>query len=299
MFMNNSLTRFAWLSIIAAIVTISLKVFAYFVTGSVGLLSDALESFVNLAAAVLALIMLRIALKPPDEEHMYGHSKAEYFSSIVEGVLITVASISIIIPAVNRLLNPQALEQPVLGLIISSIASLVNFIVAYLLLKAGKKYHSITLEADSQHLFTDVWTSIGVIIGVSAVALTGIYILDPVIAIIVAINIIYTGGKLMKRSVMGFMDTAISKEEQAAVFKILNKYEKGGLQFHGFRTRQSASRRFVSFHVLVPGKWTVQKSHDFVEKIECEIRKFVPKITVTTHLEPIEDKKAWNDTSID
>lgn len=297
--MNNNLTRFAWLSITAAIVTISLKAFAYSITGSVGLLSDALESFINLAAAVLALIMLRIALKPPDKEHMYGHSKAEYFSSIVEGILITIASISIIIPAINRLLNPQAITQPVVGLIISSIASIVNLIVASLLLKAGKKYNSITLEADAQHLFTDVWTSVGVIIGVSAVALTGIYILDPVIAIIVAINIVFTGGKIMKRSVMGFMDTAISKDEQATILKILNEYEKEGLKFHGLRTRQSAARRFVSFHVLVPGRWTVRKSHDYVEKIESEIRKSIPKVTVTTHLEPVEDKKSWNDEGID
>lgn len=295
---NNSLTRFAWLSIAAAIITIGLKSFAYYITGSVGLLSDALESFVNLAAAVLALAMIKIAERPPDEEHMYGHSKAEYFSSIVEGILITIASISIIIPAVNRLLNPQAITQPLLGLIISTVASIVNLIVASLLLKAGKKYDSITLEADARHLFTDVWTSAGVIVGVSAVALTGIYILDPVIAIIVAVNIIFTGGKIMKRSVMGFMDTAISKDEQVGILKILNEYKKEGLKFHGLRTRQSAARRFVSFHVLFPGKWTIRKSHDYVEKIESEIRKSIPKITVTTHLEPVEDKKSWNDEEI-
>lgn len=297
--MSKNLSSFAYLSIIAAVLTISLKFLAYLLTGSVGLLSDAIESVVNLAAAILALFMLKWAAKPPDEEHMYGHTKAEYFSSIVEGVLITIASITIIIPSVNRLLNPQVIEQPLLGLIISAFASIINFAVASLLLRAGKKYNSITLDADAHHLFTDVWTSVGVIIGVSVVAITGIYIFDPIIAIIVAINIIYTGWKLIKRSVMGFMDVSISTEEQKIITDIIAQYEKEGLKFHGIRTRQSAARRFVTFHVLVPGKWSVQKSHDWVEKIEKDIRNAISQITVTTHLEPVEDKKSWNDEGID
>ncbi|MDO8657140.1 MAG: cation diffusion facilitator family transporter [Candidatus Levybacteria bacterium] len=297
--MDKRLDRFVWISIGAAILTITLKGSAYFITGSVGLLSDALESFVNLAAATFALFIIKIAVKPPDEEHMYGHSKAEYFSSVIEGILIIVASVSIIIPTVSRLFNPQALEQPILGLIISAIASIVNLTVATLLLRAGKKYRSITLEADAHHLFTDVWTSVGVIIGVSAVAITGLYILDPVIAIVVGVNIIYTGVKLIKRSIMGFMDVSISAPEQKIIQDILVKYEKKGLKFHGIRTRQSAFRRFVSLHVLAPGSWSIQKGHDWVEKVEIEIRKTIPAITVTTHLEPLEDKKSWNDEGID
>lgn len=297
--MNNSLSRFAYLSITAAIVTITLKAFAYYVTGSVGLLSDALESVVNLIAATLALFMLKWAAKPPDEDHMYGHNKAEYFSSIIEGVLIVIAAASIIYAATNRLFHPREIEQVFLGLFITAVASLINFVVAYSLLKAGKKYHSITLEADAHHLFTDVLTSVGVIVGILAVSITKINVLDPIIAILIGLNIVVTGGKIMKRSVMGFMDTAISKDERATVLKILNKHEKEGLKFHGIRTRQSAARRFVSFHVLFPGKWTVRKSHDYAEKIESEIRRSIPNVTVTTHLEPVEDKKSWNDTEID
>ncbi|MCL4415583.1 MAG: cation diffusion facilitator family transporter [Patescibacteria group bacterium] len=297
--MNGGLTRFAWLSITAAIVTIGLKAFAYYVTGSVGLLSDALESIVNLVAASFALLMLKWAAKPPDEDHMYGHNKAEYFSSIIEGILIVVAAVSIIYTATDRLFHPRGIEQVFLGLFISSFASLINFVVAYSLLKAGKKYHSITLEADAHHLFTDVWTSIGVIVGVFAVSVTKINALDPIIAILVGLNIVYTGIKIMKRSVMGFMDVSISKEEQAIIIKIFNDYEKSGLKFHGLRTRQSAARRFISFHVLFPGKWSVQKSHNYAEKIECDIRKSIPNVTVTTHLEPVEDRKSWNDEGID
>lgn len=296
---NKSLTRFAWLAIAGAVVTIALKAAAYFLTGSVGLLSDALESVVNLVAAVIALAALTIARKPPDEEHSYGHTKAEYFSSIIEGVLIIVAAIVIGYAAVERLINPQAIEQANIGLIVAAVASVINFVIARQLLKAGKKYSSITLEADAHHLFTDVWTSVGVIVGVGIVALTGITMLDPIIALLVAVNIVYTGYQLIKRSALGFMDTAIAQEERDTLRLILEKHTSGEIQYHGLLTRQSGMRRFISFHLLVPGTWSVQKGHDLAEEVEKEIRDAIPRVTVLVHIEPIGDKRSYEDISID
>ena len=246
-FMERSdLKRFALLSIFAAIVTISLKGAAYLFTDSVGLLSDALESLVNLAAALMALAMLTIAARPPDEEHAYGHGKAEYFASGVEGALILLAAASICWTAVRRLLNPQPLEQIGLGLILSTLASLMNFAVARILLWAGRKYHSITLEADAQHLMTDVWTSVGVVIGIGAVAFTGWQPLDPIIALLIAANIIWSGVKLVRRSVLGLMDTALPDVTQTAIREVLDRYVQSGIQYHALRTRQAGSRQFVS-----------------------------------------------------
>jgi len=298
--MNRTpLTRFAWLAIAGAVITIALKTAAYFLTGSVGLLSDALESVVNLVAAVIALAALTIAHRPPDEEHSYGHTKAEYFSSIIEGVLIIVAAIVIGYASIERLFNPQAIELVNIGLIIATLASVVNFFIARALLKAGKKYNSITLEADAHHLFTDVWTSVGVIVGVGIVAITNITMLDPIIALLVALNIVYTGYQLIKRSALGFMDTAIAQEERDKIRLILEKHTGKTIQYHGLRTRQSGRRRFISFHLLVPGTWSVQKGHDLAEAVEKDIRDAIPDVTVLTHLEPIDDEKSYEDISID
>lgn len=296
---NKPLTRFAWLSIGAAIVTITLKTVAYFLTGSVGLLSDALESVVNLVAAIIALFSLRIASRPPDEEHNFGHTKAEYFASIAEGGLIIFAAITIGFTAVDRLFHPKPVEQIGIGLLVSAVASIVNLIIAIQLLRAGRKYHSITLRADANHLFTDVWTSVGVIVGVGLVSLTGKTILDPIVALLIAANIVYTGYQLIKQSALGFMDSAISKEEQNTVQQILNKHSGKDFQFHALNTRQSGQRRFVSVHLLVPGKWSIQKGHDLTEKIEIDIVKNIPYVTVFTHIEPIEDKKSYKDISLD
>lgn len=296
---KHSLTKFAWFSIFTAIATISLKSLAYLLTGSVGLLSDAIESLVNLAAAIIALMMLKIAEQPPDEEHGYGHSKAEYFASITEGFFIFVAAIAITLSAVDRIIHPKIIEQAFLGLAISVIASIINYIVSKKLLRVGKKHHSITLEADGHHLMTDVITSIGVIIAVFLVAITGWQILDPIIAILVAVNIIFTGFSLMKRSVLGLLDTSISREELNIVRSVFDRYRLQGLEFHGLRTRQSAQRRFIDFHVLVPGNWTVKKGHDLLEKIEKEIRGSIEKATISTHLEPIEDPSSLEDISIE
>lgn len=294
-----SLRRFAWLSIGAAIVTIALKAAAYLLTGSVGLLSDALESLVNLAAAMMALAMLTLAARPPDEEHAYGHSKAEYFASGAEGALVVLAAVSIGWAAWPRLLDPQPIQQAGLGLGISVGASLINLVVARILLHAGRRYHSITLEADAHHLMTDVWTSAGVVLGVGAVMFTGWERLDPLIALLVAANIIWTGVQLVRRSALGLLDTALPESERVAVRQILERYQQEGAQFHALRTRQAAARRFVSVHILVPGAWTVDHGHRLLEQIEREIRQAVPNVTVFTHLEPLEDPSAWEDTQLD
>lgn len=296
---TQSLAKYAWLSIAAALVTIILKLSAYFVTGSVGLLSDAVESFVNLAAAGFALFAIKLAEKPPDEEHMYGHSKIEYFSSIFEGILILLAALAIGWTAVDRIIHPRAIEQALLGLVISTGASLVNLFVALKLLGIGKKHNSIIFEADAHHLLTDVWTSIGVIAGVFLVSVTHIQILDPIIAIIVAINIVVTGIVLMRRSAIGLMDSAISKEEHEKIVAYLQTFEDKKIRYHAMRTRQSGMRKFITLHVLVPGNWSVQKGHDLLEEIEQGIRGIVPRITVTTHLEPIDDPVSLKDINID
>jgi len=296
---RSSLTRYAWLSIGAAVTTIALKTTAYFLTGSVGLLSDALESGVNLVGAMMALAMLTIAARPADEDHTYGHSKAEYFSSGVEGTLILIAAVSIVATAIPRLISPKPIEQLGLGLGISVAASLVNLIVARILLKAGKLHNSITLEADAQHLMTDVWTSVGVLAGVGLVALTGWERLDPIVAFIVAANIVWSGVHIVRKSALGLMDTALPIKEQAILKGILEKYTKNGVEYHALRTRESGSRQFVSFHVLVPGKWTVQRGHRLLESIEADIRRAMPSVTVFTHLESLNDPASWEDTNLD
>lgn len=296
---RSSLTRFAWLSIAAAVLTIGLKAAAYILTGSIGLLSDALESLVNLVGALMALAMLTIAARPADEEHAYGHSKAEYFSSGVEGTLILIAAASIGIAAVQRLVIPKPLEQIGLGLGVSVAASLINLGVALILLKAAKHYHSITLEANAHHLLTDVWTSAGVLIGVGAVALTGWERLDPVVVLIVAGNIVWSGVRIVRQSVLGLMDTAWPIEERKVLYKILEPYVQTGVQYHALRTRQAGARRFVSLHVLVPGEWTVQRSHHLLEKIETDIRQALPHVVVFTHVEPLNDLASWNDMVLD
>ena len=296
---RSSLTRFAWLSIAAAILTIALKAIAYLLTSSVGLLSDALESFVNLVGALMALAMLTIAARPADEDHAYGHSKAEYFSSGVEGTLILIAAVSIGVAASQRLLAPKPLEQIGLGVGVSIVASLVNLFVARVLLRASKHYHSITLEANAQHLMTDVWTSAGVLAGVGAVALTGWERLDPSVAFIVAGNIIWAGVAIVRKSVLGLMDTALPVEQQKLVQSVLEPHTQNGVEFHALRTRQSGARQFVSFHVIVPGRWTVQRGHQLLESIEADIRRALPNVTVFTHLESLNDPASWDDTNLD
>ncbi len=294
-----SLKRYAWLSIFAALATILLKGVAWWVTDSVGLLSDALESFVNLAGAMMALAMLHIAEQPADENHAYGHGKAEYFSSGFEGFLIFLAAIAIAVTAIERLLHPQPIEQLGIGLVVSVIASLINLFTARILLDTGRKHRSMTLEADAHHLMTDVWTSAGVIVGVGAVALTGWLWLDPVLALLVAVNIIWTGWKLLHRSAAGLMDVALPAEDHAHVVAVLARYQEQGIDYHALRTRESGARRFVELHVLVPGAWTVQQGHELAERLESDIRGALPRTTVITHLEPLEDPVSHDDIALD
>ena len=280
----SPLTRFAWLSIAAAVVTIALKLVAYRLTGSVGLLSDAIESVVNLVGGIMALAMLTVAARPADEDHPYGHGKAEYFSSGVEGTLILLAAASIAYASVGRLITPKPLEQIGLGLVVSVLASLVNLGVALLLRQVAHQRNSITLEANAQHLLTDVWTSAGVLLGVGAVALTGWQWLDPIVALLVAANIVWTGVGIVRRSTAGLMDAALSPADQAVVSKALQIHESGGVRFEALQTRQSGAYKFVSLHVLVPGEWTARRSHQLLDLIESDIRQALPGASVITHL---------------
>ena len=263
------------------------------------MLSDAIESFVNLVGAIMALAMLTIAAIPPDQSHMYGHGKAEYFSSTLEGILILAASAGIIITSIPRLVHPRPLEGLGIGLAVSAVASVINFIVSRTLMQVGTKQNSITLEADARHLKTDVWTSGGVLIGIAIVAVTGWYIIDPIIALLVAVNIIWTGVQLVWRSVEGLMDASLSAPDQELIEKVMVKYRKKGVEFHALRTRQAAARRFVTVHMLVPGVWTVHDAHHIAENFESDVRKALGVANVVTHLEPMEDKISMNDVPLD
>jgi cation diffusion facilitator family transporter len=295
----RALVTYAWVSIGAAIATICLKGAAYWLTGSVGLLSDAMESLVNLAGALMALTMIKIAARPPDEEHAYGYTKAEYFSSGFEGGMIFLAAIAIGVAAMERLLSPHALEQLGLGMAVSAAATAVNLMVGRLLIRVGRRRNSIALEADGHHLMTDVWTSVGVIIALLAVLATDWQWLDPLIGIAVALNILWVGYRLLKRSALGLLDRALPAEGRRAIHEVLARYGELGAQFHALRTRQAAGRSFVSVHVLVPGAWTVQHGHDLVERIERDIRDVVPAAVVFTHLEPAEDPASFLDEEFD
>ena len=294
-----SLAKWAWLSIAAAVVTIALKSSAYLLTGSVGLLSDALESVVNLVAAVLALVALSIAARPADETHQYGHGKVEYFSAGAEGLMILIASLLIVASAVERLVNPQPLEELGVGLAITLVATVINGVVGFLVLRAGRQHRSITLVADGKHLLTDVWTSVGVVVGVGLVALTGWLPLDSLVAIGVAINILWTGFSLMRHSMNGLMDHAMPSAEvesvTAALRSVSSEFPAGDVEFHAVQTREAGRERFVSMPVLVPGEWTVAQGHDLLEQVERAVDEAVLGAHVQTHIEPREDPRSYED----
>ncbi|HXI36408.1 MAG TPA: cation diffusion facilitator family transporter [Burkholderiales bacterium] len=297
---STGLERYAWLSIGTAVVTLVIKWAAWWLTGSVGLLSDALEAFVNLGAALMALWMLRVAASPPDEKHPYGLSKAEYFAAAVEGTLIVLAAAAIIAAALPRLAQPKPIDTPLLGLALGTLAAIFNLVVARLLIRAGRENHSITLEADGHHLMTDVWTSAGVVGGVAIVWASGWLILDPLIAIAVGINIIWTGVGLMRRSVLGLLDAAIPGDDLHEIDKLFREYgERYGVAFHALRTRQAGARRFVTFHLLVPDAWTVKRAHELSEELESRIRSLVPNANLVTHIEPISDPASYDDEPLD
>lgn len=285
-------------AIAAALITIVMKVVAYLLTGSVGLFSDAAESLVNLLASVTALISLWYAARPVDADHTYGHEKIVYFSSGLEGVLIAAAALGIGQYAVRRLIHPVALEQLGLGTLIALAASVVNFVVAQWLLRVGRKHGSIVLEADGHHLMTDVWTSVAVVIGLGLAALTGKEWLDPVCALLMALNILRTGYRLMKQSFDGLMDHALSAPEQAAVRQAIESRLNSECAFHALRTRQAGMRKFVDFHLLVPGSLSVRQAHAYADRIEEAVVAAVPDAEVTTHIEPIEEPASWKDSAL-
>ena len=297
---NRTLERYAWLSAGAAVATIILKTLAWYVTGSVGLLSDALESLINLAAALLAISMLRLAAAPPDDLHPHGRYKAEYFSSGIEGALIVIAAAGIVYTTAPRLFAPQPLDAPVLGIALSALATAINLGMALRLLSVGRRLHSIALEADGHHLMTDVWTSVGVVAGVALVAATGWLILDSLIALAVAAHITWTGVMLMRRSFAGLLDAAIHGSEQAAIENLFAEYRRRyGIEFHALRTRQAGARRFISFHLLVPDEWSVGRAHQLSEEIEERIRSLVPNAITLSHIEPIADPSSYDDIKLE
>ncbi|HEV8224275.1 MAG TPA: cation diffusion facilitator family transporter [Rubrobacteraceae bacterium] len=297
--MGRSPRRYAVLSIVAAVLTIGLKLGAYFLTGSVGLFSDAAESVVNLVAAVAALWALLYASRPPDEEHAFGHDKAEYFSSGLESALILIAAVWIGITAWDRLMDPQPLHNVGIGLSITLVAAAINGIVALIILRAGRRLRSITLQADAQHLLTDVWTSLGVVLGIATVYVTGWLVLDPLIGLLVTANILWTGVRLLRDTAQGLLDRALPPEDRKVISRVLSRYEEKGIKFHALRTRASGPRRFISMHVLVPGEWTVQQGHDLSEQIEKDLAEALPQSTFFIHIEPSEDPASFADQTLD
>jgi len=293
------LPRYAWISAWAAVVTIALKASAWAITGSIGILSDALESFVNLATALLAIAMLSLAARPEDDEHPYGHSKAEYFSSGVEGALVFLTGVGIAVAAVRRFLEPRALEQIGFGVTLLALSTAINLGVALLVLRAGRRHRSVTLEANGHHLLADVWTSVAVVAGLVAVALTGRHALDPAVALIVAGHVSWTGISILRRTVTGLMDSALSAEDQAAIQRALSAHVVEPVQVHALKSRVAGARRFVSMHVLVPGDWSVHRGHELLERIEADIRRALPNTSVLTHLESLEDPASWDDIALD
>ena len=287
------------LSVAAAIVTMGVKFIGYFLTGSVGLFSDAAESVVNVVAALVGLWALTLAARPADEDHTYGHNKSEYFSSGVEGALILVAAFIIAVEAIPRLLHPQPIEQAGVGLAFSVSGAIINGVLAWFMLQAGKRQRSITLQADAHHLFADVYTTVGVLIGVLLVALTGWNILDPIVALLVAVNVVWTGVKLIRETGLGLLDTALPEEDQKQIRTVLDRYRAQGIDFHAIRSRAAGTRRFVEFHVLVPGSWTVRKGHRLCEEIELALLHVLPESSIFTHLEAKEDPVSFEDMELD
>ena len=292
---ERSPTFYAWLSLATSILTIGLKFGAYYLTGSIGMLSDAVEAGVNIVAALVALGVLTYAEAKPDREHNFGHEKAQYFSSGIEGALIFVAAAAIVWSAIPRLAHPQAIEQVGAGLALSVLAGLANAGCAWVMLRAARTHRSITLEADARHLLTDVWTTAGVFIGVVLVQVTGYLRLDPIIALAVAVQILWTGWHLMSRSFEGLMDRAVPEEDRAVITAVLDTLRHQGCDFHALRTRVAGAKSFVDVHVLVPGSMSVQAGHDIVEALESEVRAKLPHVEILIHLEPLEDPRSWDD----
>ncbi|MEO7319417.1 MAG: cation diffusion facilitator family transporter [Chthoniobacteraceae bacterium] len=296
---ERPLTHFALLSVAAAVVTFLLKLMAWRLTDSVGLLSDALESLANVAAAFIALASLAVAIRPEDEEHAFGHSKAEYFAAGLEGALILVAAVAIGWTAVDRFFSPRALTEPAAGLAVSVGASLINLVVARVLMKVGVRRRSVALEADARHLMTDVWTSAVVVLAVGLVAITGWWWLDPLLGLLLAFHIIATGVRLIRESLLGLMDSGLPAAELDAIRGVLAKFFAEGVQYHALRTRRAGALKFMSVHLLMPGAWTIAHGHDIAERLENDLRETVPGLIVFTHMEPEEDPVSWQDVALE
>jgi cation diffusion facilitator family transporter len=287
--------RYAAYSIAASLLTLALKFGAWAMTDSVGLLSDATESVINLAAGVLALSAITIALRPADHKHAYGHGKAEYFSSGIEGVLIIAAALAIAYAAIDRFLNPRELANLGPGLVLALVASAVNFVTARVMLRAAAHFDSITLEADARHLLTDVWTSAGMVAGLGVLLIMPRWqMLDPIIAIVMAGNIVHTGVGLVRRSVGGLMDDALPPEEIERIAEAIRRHQGENATFHGLRTRKSGRHRFIDFHLLVPGETSVRDSHDLCRVIEAEIESTLGMTEITIHVEPLECDSSYD-----
>lgn len=296
---ERRLRRLMILAIVTALATIALKTGAWAITGSVGLLSDAAESVVNLVAAIFGLVAVIWASRPPDDEHAYGHEKANYLAAGVEGAMILIAAGTIAYAGVDRLLHPAEVESVGLGLAVSGVASVLNLVVGLVLIRAGRDERSLVLEADGKHLLTDVWTSVGVVVGVALVAITGWQALDPIVALVVAANIVVSGVGLVRRSTDGLMDRGLADAELAHVSSVLERWSCDDVQFHALRTRRAGQRAFVSVHVVVPGAWSVQRGHDLIERLEVDLRATLEPVTITTHLEPMEDPASFADAALD
>jgi cation diffusion facilitator family transporter len=280
------LRRYAWLSVGAALTTIALKTAAWAMTDSVGLLSDAAESLVNLAGALFALWMLTISRAPPDDEHQFGHGKAEYFAAGFEGILILIAAVGIAVAAVGRLIHPVPLGGLDVGIVVSLIATAVNLVVGRTLITVGRRHHSLALEGDGRHLMTDVYTSVGVVVGLGLVIATGRVWLDAVVAFLVAANIVREAVSLLRRAADGLMDHALPDDERAIVDEVLAGFAHRGIAFAALRSRRAGHQRFVAVDVLVPGGWTVADGHAVLDDIEAALGARLPGLTVVTHLAP-------------
>ncbi len=293
------LRRYALLSIAVALLTMALKGIAYVTTDSVGLLSDALESLVNLGAALLALLSLHVSARPPDDGHAFGHDKVEFFAAGLEGALVLLAAIGIAWAAIARFFSPVALQDIGLGSALAVCAALANGAAGYAIRKVGREHGSPTLEADGEHLLSDVWTTAAVLAGLVLVRLTGYVALDPLVALVMAAVIVRTGLRLILRSVGGLMDEALPEAEQQAMHAVLGRYQAHGMDYHALRTRRSGARRFASVHILVPDTWTVAEGHALCEALEADLRAAVPALSIITHLEPLGDPVALQDIPLD
>ena len=285
---QRMLERFMWISIAASLFVIALKAYAAYVTGSVGFLSDALESVANVAAAMVGLWALKLSAKPADENHNFGHTKAEYFAAQVEGSLILVASVAIIYTAGQRLITPQPVEQLGIGLLFSVVATLINLGVGAMLVRAGRRHRSSTLVADGKHLLTDVWTTVGVIVGMALVWMTGWQVLDPIVAILVGANILYTGYKLLREAIQGLLSETLPEEEVATAQEFLDNYAKdNGVAFTSLRTTAYGRQRLINVVMQVPGGWTVSHSHEHADNVEEGLAAALGSAETIVHIEPL------------